>query len=271
MLLTRHITRDGPRWALDGYFLPAEKNLSHLLGLRANDLHDLLTTTSASEHATGPLSAPVDPEQEIWASGVTYLRSTEARVAESKDSDVYTRVYLAERPELFFKSSGARACGHGQPVRVRRDSRWNVPEPEITLVANRYQEIIGYCAGNDISSRSIESENPLYLPQAKIYDGALAIGPGIRLAAVSEIEALEVNMEIQRNGGNIFQGGASARQMKRSFQELLDYLYAELSFEQGVLLLTGTGIVPLDEFTLQTGDEITIRVGDLEIKNKVTE
>lgn len=274
MYLTRHNTQYGSRWAVDGNFLPQQFNLGVLLGLRAAGmiaaLEELKAGLSAApEAAAGELLAPVDAGQEIWASGVTYLRSRDARVAESQTANIYERVYDAERPELFFKANGSRAVGHGQAVRVRPDSAWNVPEPEAVLVINRYSEIVGFCAGNDLSSRSIEAENPLYLPQAKIYDGACALGPGIRLMTADAISTLQVSLAIRRGGQTAFQGATSLKQMKRRLSELVDWLFGELSFPLGVLLFTGTGIVPPDDFSLQPGDRVMVTVGDLTLENPV--
>src|SRR5688572_28853431 len=180
MLLTRHSTRTGPRWAADGSWLPAGFSLSQWLALPAHAALAELERLALEGHAEGPLLAPLEPEHEVWASGVTYLRSRQAREAESSVADVYERVYAAERPELFFKSLGFRVRGMGQPIRVRADSRWNVPEPELTLLLNAHGEILGYTAGNDVSSRDIEGENPLYLPQAKVFNGSCALGPGLQ-------------------------------------------------------------------------------------------
>src|SRR5919108_2107543 len=179
MELTRHQSPDGPRWARDGRWLPQQLTLGLLLELPKSAMVDLLHRLPAGSQAEGSLLPPLEPMHEVWASGVTYLRSREARKAESTVGDVYELVYDAERPELFLKAIGWRVVGHGAPVRIRRDSHWDVPEPELVLVLNRELEIVGYCAGNDLSSRSIEGENPLYLPQAKIYHNSCALGPGI--------------------------------------------------------------------------------------------
>lgn len=210
-----------------------------------------------------PLLAPVDVS-EVWASGVTYARSKSARMEESKESgggDFYDRVYDADRPELFFKSAGWRVVHPGAPVRIRRDSTWNVPEPEMVLVLSARGNIVGVTAGNDMSSRSIEGENPLYLPQAKTYDGACALGPMIRLIEApdsSELSALPITLTIRRGGETVFAGETSTAQMKRSPQELAEWLFRETAFPQGALLFTGTGIIPEDVFTLRSGDVVTI-------------
>jgi len=171
--------------------------------------------------------------------------------------------------EIFFKANGWRVVGHGQTVRIRRDSQWNVPEPELTLVINRDGEIVGYTAGNDMSSRDIEGENPLYLPQAKIYDGSCALGPGIVLSDLAGMENLPIYMSIWRDGATLFQGDTNSAGLKRSLGEMAGWLTRELTFPNGVLLMTGTGIVPPDDFTLAVGDVIRIEVGELALENIV--
>jgi 2-dehydro-3-deoxy-D-arabinonate dehydratase len=190
-------------------------------------------------------------------------------VAEAQTADIYERVYRAERPELFFKATGSRAVGPGGQIRIRRDSAWNVPEPELALVANAAGEIIGYTAGNDVSSRSIEAENPLYLPQAKIYTGSCALGPGIELCSPQGLRQLPVQLSILRGDQQLFSGETSIGNMKRSPEDLLAYLYRELDFPHGAYLLTGTGIVPPDDFSLQPGDRVAVKVGDLSLENQV--
>ncbi|NIM74733.1 MAG: fumarylacetoacetate hydrolase, partial [Gammaproteobacteria bacterium] len=217
----------------------------------------------------GDLLAPVDAAQEVWAAGVTYLRSREARVEESQSKDLYEKVYEADRVEVFFKAIGWRVAGHGEAVRIRRDSRWNVPEPELTLVLNGAGDIVGYCAGNDMSSRDIEGENALYLPQAKIYDGSCALGPGILLADPDSLVDLPIRMSIRRGGAVAFQGETSSAQLKRSLEEIAGWLTRELAFPDGVLLMTGTGIVPPDDFSLAVGDTVRIEVGELVLENVV--
>ena len=270
MLLTRHQTEPGPRWACDGFFLPPGYNLLTLLEMDRAGLVDWLSNLLPDQRAAGPLLSPLDMWHEVWAAGVTYLRSRDARRAESSAANVYDKVYDAARPELFYKSIGWRVAGHGMPIRIRRDSRWNVPEPELTIVVNRHGEIVGYTAGDDVSSRDIEGENPLYLPQAKVYNGSCALGPGIVLASVDEMLALPVHLEIARNGATAFQGGTSIARMKRPLQELADYLVRELDFPHGVFLMTGTGIVPGEDFSLQAGDAVRIAVGELTLENTVS-
>jgi 2-dehydro-3-deoxy-D-arabinonate dehydratase len=269
MRLTKHLAQNGPRWALDGYFLSPSFYLGLLLELSAAAIPAVLQQMVTTEPVSGPYLAPIERDQEVWACGVTYLRSRDARVAESKTSDIYTKVYFAERPELFFKSIGWRVVGPGQPVRVRADSAWNVPEPEAVLLVNRFGEIVGYCAGKDVSSRSIEAENPLYLPQAKMYDGACALGPGIQLIEAESITALSIRLKIQRGNMMLFDGSTSTAQMKRSPEELVSYLFKEIDFPQGVFLFTGTGLVPPDSFSLQPGDWVSIQVGELLLENPV--
>ena len=171
--------------------------------------------------------------------------------------------------EVFFKAIGWRVLGHGDAVRVRRDSKWNVPEPELTVLVNRAGEIVGYTAGNDVSSRDIEGQNPLYLPQAKIYDGACALGPGIVIASANGMRSLPIRMAIQRSGEVLFVGETSTAKLKRSLDEMVGWLTRELSFPEGVFLMTGTGLVPPDEFSLTAGDEVRIEVGDLALENQV--
>jgi 2-dehydro-3-deoxy-D-arabinonate dehydratase len=231
------------------------------------DLHTYLADTVAR---TQPSSDPNLTEllppigsQEVWAAGVTYFRSRSARMEESKSAgggSFYDRVYSAERPELFFKASAARVVGPGQAVRIRRDASWSVPEPELTLAINPLGKIIGYTIGNDMSSRDIEGENPLYLPQAKVYDGSCALGPGILVSADPLPATTEIRIEILREGHPQFCGTTTLAAMKRDPQELVSYLYRECSFPTGCLLMTGTGIVPPDSFTLRGGDEIRIEI-----------
>lgn len=214
------------------------------------------------------LQAPIG-SQEIWASGVTYFNSKLARQEESEAAgggDFYARVYVAERPELFFKGTAHRCVGSGQAVRIRKDSTWNVPEPELTLLLTSSGKIVGYTIGNDMSSRSIEGENPLYLPQAKTYDGSAAIGPCIYVSEWAFPSDSEIHLVINRSGEAVFEGKTSLNQMKRSPEELAEWLFRELSFPQGCFLMTGTGIIPGKDFTLEPGDEIRItieRIGTL--------
>ena len=210
--------------------------------------------------------APPIGSQEVWAAGVTYFRSRTARMEESKSAgggDFYDRVYSADRPELFFKASPHRVRGHGQAVRIRRDATWNVPEPELALVVTSTGAIVGYTIGNDMSSRDIEGENPLYLPQAKVYDGACGLGPGILVTSDPLAPATAIRIVIERAGAVAFEGETTLAAMKRTPRELVDYLFRDNSFPSGCILLTGTGIVPPDEFTLAAGDRISISIGEI--------
>lgn len=269
MYLTRHHSDDGPVWARDGRVLPASFTLADWLGRPAVEASEYLEKLETSGSAPDVLLAPIEPLIEVWACGVTYLRSRDARMAESTVNDIYERVYMAQRAEVFFKAPGWRVVGHGEPIRVRRDSSWSVPEPELVLMFNSRLEIVGYCAGNDVSSRSIEGENPLYLPQAKSFDGACAIGPGIVLAPAAAMRDLAIGLSIVRDGAEIYAGTTSTLALKRTLEELVAFTGAELSFPYGGLLMTGTGIVPSDEFSLQPGDRVEITVGDLVLQNEV--
>jgi 2-dehydro-3-deoxy-D-arabinonate dehydratase len=210
----------------------------------------------------GTVLAPI-AGQEVWAAGVTYYRSRNARMEESRDAgggSFYDRVYAAERPELFFKGAGWRVVGPGEAVRVRADARWSVPEPELTLAVNPRGELVGYTIGNDMSSRDIEGENPLYLPQAKVYDGSCALGPAILLAEGPLDRTAGIGLEIVRDGEIAFAGSTTLKELKREPEELIGYLFRDQSFPRGVFLMTGTGIVPPDDFTLKSGDEVRIRI-----------
>lgn len=210
----------------------------------------------------GDILAPIG-NQELWACGVTYLRSKVGRQEESKvagGSDFYARVYEAERPEVFFKSTAHRVVGTGAKVNIRKDSTWDVPEPELTLMVTSSGKIIGYTIGNDMSSRSIEGENPLYLPQAKTYDGCASLGPCLYVTNQPIHPDTIILISINRNGRKIFEGSVSINQMKRSLPELVSFVYRECSFPHGCLVMTGTGIVPASDFTLHSGDEISISI-----------
>ena len=208
-----------------------------------------------------PILAPID-SQEVWAAGVTYLRSKKARMEESDFSaSAYDKVYEADRPELFFKATPNRCVGPGQAMRLRDDSKWMVPEPELTLVINARQKLVGFTIGNDLSCRDIEGENLLYLPQAKVWDQCCALGPCILMAnKPEEIREADISVEILRGGKSVFAGSTSIGRIKRSFEELIGYLFRNQTFANGVFLLTGTGVVPPDDFTLMRGDEVRITV-----------
>lgn len=201
--------------------------------------------------------------QEVWAAGVTYYRSRTARMEEASDaggSDFYDRVYEADRPELFFKATPHRVVGPGGAMRLRADSTWIVPEPELTLVVNRRGEIVGYTVGNDLSCRDIEGENPLYLPQAKTFDACAAIGPAVLVQSDPPGETTAIALMIERDGATVFEGSTTLAAMKRTPAELVGYLTREASFPQGCLLMTGTGVVPPDDFCLQAGDGVAITI-----------
>ena len=269
MYLTRHSTSEGSRWARDGRYLHREFTLSSLLRLATTEAYDRLKALDVAGDATDPLLPPLESDQEVWASGVTYLSSRMAREAESQSKDVYQKVYEADRPELFFKCVGWRVRGHEQSIRIRPDSRWDVPEPELTLVLNTRGDIIGYSVGNDVSSRSIEGENPLYLPQAKVYDGSCAIGPGIRICSGATMRDLPISLNIDRRGESVFSGETRSSQMKRQLEDLAAYLFKDLTFPSGAFLLTGTGIVPTEAFSLESGDLVSITIDGLTLQNTV--
>jgi len=218
----------------------------------------------------GPLPAPLG-RQEVWAAGVTFQRSREARMEESeREADVYDRVYEAERPELFFKATPHRVVGQGGEVRIRRDSAWNVPEAELALAVNRSGRIFGYTIGNDMSSRSIEGENPLYLPQAKIHDGCCALGPCLLLSVQPLAPTTEISLSIGRDGCEVFHGATRLAQMRRNPRELVEWLFRDNSFPDGCYLLTGAGIVPGNDFTLAPGDEVAITIEPIgTLRNRV--
>lgn len=211
----------------------------------------------------GLLKIPVKPV-EIWAAGVTYLRSRQARESETKTKGLYDYVYEATRPEIFLKDTGLRCKGPNEEVAVRSDSKWSVPEPELTVLCDGETKIVGYTAGNDVSSRDIEGENPLYLPQAKVYRGSSSIGPVIVTPdEVKDPRSLEIRMKIKRNKRQVFEGSTNTSQMKRSVQELLSFLKRDNVLSTFTMLMTGTSIVPPDDFTLQTGDEVEIEIENI--------
>jgi 2-dehydro-3-deoxy-D-arabinonate dehydratase len=269
MILTKHQLEGSERWALDGLLLSPAFDFKQFCCLHPHELSPHLTSLLTGEEAAGTLLPPVEHDHEVWACGVTYLRSRDAREAETDIKNIYDMVYEAKRPELFFKAVGWRVRGTHSAIRVRKDSRWNVPEPELTLLVNSFGEILGYCAGNDVSSRNIEGENPLYLPQAKVYDGSCALGPGICLTDAEQMRNLAIELVIERDDKIIFEGNTSTSQIKRSFEELAHYLTMEMTFPFGVFLLTGTGIIPDEAFSLSVGDKVIISVGELVLENRV--
>jgi 2-dehydro-3-deoxy-D-arabinonate dehydratase len=247
-----------------GIGIPLPLNATVSLTTR-DDLFEYLEMT-ARGGTPGPLPreflAPIQA-QEVWAAGVTYFRSRAARMAESESAgggDFYDRVYNAERPELFFKATPHRVVGPEAAVRIRRDSKWNVPEPELALLISPGAKILGYTIANDMSSRDIEGANPLYLPQAKVYDACCALGPAILVSREQILASTGVHLKIRRAGEAIFQGSIKLTEMKRSLEELVAFLFRESSFPNGCFLLTGTGIVPPDSFTLAAGDRVEISI-----------
>lgn len=246
---------DGPRLVPVG-------SLAELLDLRSAELRTLLEGELAPTAPDIP-AAPIDGRTEVWASGVTYLRSRSARMDESSDPDIYDRVYVAERPELFFKSAAWRVVTDGEPIAIREDSSWDVPEPELAVIANRHGEIVGYGVCDDVSSRSLEGENPLYLPQAKVFAGACAIGPAIRPAWEVDASDLGIRLRIERDGRTIVDDATSTASLARPLPELVEYLFRAENFPDGAWLSTGTGIVPADDFTLRVGDRVTVEVQDV--------
>jgi len=261
-----------------GNILEADKNYYQLYDtwdqlINRENLHGYLrslagprATTIPAEEAELWLKEELLPpigSQEVWAAGVTYLRSRDARMEESKDSggaDFYDKVYEAERPELFFKSQPHRVAAHGEEVYIRRDSVWNVPEPELTLFINSQGQIQAYTIGNDMSSRSIEGENPLYLPQAKVYQRSAALGPGLYVPPNPIPLTTHIRMSIHRNGSSVYEGEVAISQIKRKLTELAEWLYKESDFIYGSFLMTGTCLVPGNEFTLQPGDKVEIAI-----------
>ena len=235
-----------------------------------DDLVDFLTQQLPRLQALGaaPPQQVLPPigSQEVWAAGVTYYRSRSARMEESKSAgggDFYDRVYQAARPELFFKATSHRVVGTNAKVAIRKDASWSVPEPELVLFISPSGKITGYTIGNDMSSRDIEGENPLYLPQAKVYDRSCALGPCLLISEQSLPASTEIGIEIRRDGESAFSGSTTLKEMKRKPEELVEYLYHSSSFPHGCFLLTGTGIVPPDSFTLQAGDEIRITISPI--------
>jgi len=227
---------------------------------RVEGLSDLPTISLAEVELLSPVE-----KQEVWAAGVTYLRSKKARMEESDFSaNAYDKVYEAGRPEIFFKSLPNKVVGPGEAVGIREDSKWNVPEPELTLMVNSRKELVGYTIGNDMSSRDIEGENLLYLPQAKVYDRSCAVGPWVVLGlSEAEVRKWTIGVEIVRDGETIFSGETSINNIKRTFDELVDYLCRSQTFPQGAMLLTGTGVVPGDEFSLAPKDVIRITISGI--------
>jgi 2-dehydro-3-deoxy-D-arabinonate dehydratase len=259
-------TQQGPYLLSDNLYYRVEDIAWDALITR-EDLHDFCRSIvdhgeRTKAFAYGTLLAPIE-SQEVWAAGVTYYRSRSARIEESKDAgggDFYDRIYSATRPELFFKAAGHRVVGPNAMVKIRSDAKWSVPEPEMTLLISPKGTILGYTIGNDMSSRDIEGENPLYLPQAKVYDGSCALGPCIFLSPDPLPAATRIEIQIVRNSETAFSGSTSLSELKRDPKTLVSYLFRDNSFPQGCFLMTGTGIVPPDSFTLASGDQIRIAI-----------
>jgi 2-dehydro-3-deoxy-D-arabinonate dehydratase len=260
---------------MDGIILEKDHSFRNLVVttswndlVNRDDLHNFLVNEwkNAEPLENGPdpsrLLAPIG-SQEIWAAGVTYYSSRLARMEESKDSgggDFYSRVYVADRPEIFFKATPARTVGPGKDFRIRKDSTWDVPEPELTLFATSNGKIVGYTIGNDVSSRSIEGENPLYLPQAKTFDGCACLGPCLYVPEAPLEKSTQITLTIERNEEVVFSDETQLDQMKRTPEELIGFLFRETSFPGGVFMMTGTGIVPGTDFTLKPKDKVSITI-----------
>jgi len=256
------VEHEGNYYLAAGADWDAFVNRSKLFNTVLTELAKSKADTALKQVVEKELLTPIG-NQEVWASGVTYLRSREARMEESKDAgaaDFYARVYEADRPELFFKAPSYRVVGSGAKVRIRKDSKWNVPEPELTLFICSAGTIEGYTVGNDMSSRDIEGENPLYLPQAKSYDGSTAIGPCLYVAEKPISPDAGISISINRKEQTVFANEISINRMKRQHTELVEYLFREVTFPHGTYLMTGTGIVPPDSFTLQSNDVIRITI-----------
>jgi len=259
-------TRRGPVLDCGGRWIAAAESFDALVsrggGLLAHVRELALTAPDAEPPDTAELLPPIG-SQEVWGAGVTYFRSRTARMAESGSSgarDLYDRIYHAERPELFLKATPHRVVGHGQAMRLRRDSTWIVPEPELTLLIGPDRRILGYTIGNDLSCRDIEGENPLYLPQAKTYDRCAAIGPGVLISESAPGGDTAIALEIIRGSAVVFRGSTTVGEIKRPLADLVAYLFREAAFPAGCLLMTGTGVVPPDDFSLQRGDEARITI-----------
>lgn len=264
----------------DGYGLGLETkdgvfalnvDLATLMQTPLKNLPSVLSRATGAQVTVDPLPIRVPDACEVWAAGVTYKISEEARERESGNSTIYTRVYDAERPELFHKAVGYDVVGDGDAVGIRHDSTWDVPEPELAIVLNSRLQVIGFTVGNDMSSRDIEGDNPLYLPQAKIYYGACAIGPRIWLnPGAADYPSATIRVCIRREGEDVFEGDTHTRNLRRPLPELVDYLGRCKPFRNGAFLMTGTGVVPPDDFTLQSGDTVRITIEGIgELSNPV--
>ena len=261
MQLVRLAIAGEARWAArtQAGDVPLRVGLDDLLRLSVSEARAAVESAGAAADLGGALLPPVD-SQEVWGAGVTYERSRDGRIEESTEGGIYDRIYVARRPEVFFKATAQRVVGDGQPIGVRADSPWNAPEPELGLVLNAAGEIFGYVVGDDVSSRSIEGENPLYLPQAKMYDRSCALGPGIVPAWVAPALPFDIALRVQRGDAVAFEGSTSTASITRRFDDLAAWLMAALTFPVGVVLLTGTGIVPNESFSLRAGDVVTVDI-----------
>ncbi|MEX2216336.1 MAG: fumarylacetoacetate hydrolase family protein [Phycisphaeraceae bacterium] len=274
MILLR--TTQGPMLRQHGEIFPID-GWSWLDLINRDDLPALLsklvsggTIHGTADFVSESILPPIDDRQELWAAGVTYMRSKTARMEEASastggggGSDFYDKVYHADRPELFFKATPHRVAGHHQAMHLRSDSKWIVPEPELTLVITRNGNIIGYTVGNDLSCRDIEGENPLYLPQAKTFDRCAALGPGVYISEKPLAPTTAIKLEITRAGKAVFTGATSIDQIKKPLPTLVEYLFRDNSFPHGCLLMTGTGIVPPNDFSLQMGDTVRISIDSI--------
>ena len=261
-------TQAGPLVEDSGQYFPVEaKSWDELIA--SPEVFERGKSALSGKPAAAPNPAQVlapAVSQEVWAAGVTYFRSRDARIEESKDAGggtFYDRVYNAERPEIFFKATGRRVVANGQPVRIRKDASWSVPEPELTLLISSTGVITGYTIGNDMSSRDIEGENPLYLPQAKVYDGSCALGPAILLSPDPLPKSTVISLEVKRSSSTAFAGETTLAELKRDPKLLASYLFRDNSFPDGAFLMTGTGIVPGDDFTLASGDVVRITIAGI--------
>lgn len=262
-----YLFQEGKTYALSGTDWDELLNQKDLPVFLKTQCVERNTSPLLEEDLVAIAKAPLK-SQEVWAAGVTYFRSKTARMEESKESGgstFYDKIYDADRPELFFKSTPDRVVGPGDAVRIRKDSSWSVPEPELTLVISSRQKIIGYTIGNDMSARDIEGENPLYLPQAKSYTGSAAVGPCIFVLEEPLPPQTTLSMRIYRVQKCVFEGSTSVSKIKRSFTDLVRYLFLEMDFSKGCFLMTGTGIVPADDFTLKPGDRIEISIKEIGI------
>ena len=266
MHLVRYLSESGPRAGVldDDGVRPVAATMAELLALPAAELRARVEGVSAAPETPVRLLAPLDGRSEVWCAGVTYARSRSARMEESSEQSVYDRVYSAVRPELFLKSPAWRLVTDGERIGIRSDSGHDVPEPELAVVANAHGEIVGYTVCDDVSSRSIEGENPLYIPQAKVFAGGCALATGIRPAwEVPHPGALTITASVRRAGADVFAGTTSTDQLVRGLQDLVDVLFTGNDFPDGVVLSTGTGIVPDLEFRLADGDVVTIEIDEV--------